>query len=235
MNSNHPAYWQSRGVPPGDWESPVAQRLEGKLHTMANAAASRPDGVRKAAKRRTEIIKQAVKASLGGKAEVRNAGSQAKHTDTSSSDHDLWVYAGDVGVSRAQRKDLRDHLVVMLTEGGWRPAAVLLLQTSVRLGYSKGQVDIVFDRFNDKIHSKPTLRFKNNPKARAAVRLIKDCPQKFKGDAIEKAVLAAQRQKKRQRIQALTVDALGLLATESQVKQCVAHLNSQFPPGAAWS
>ena len=234
LNPDHPAYWKSRGVPPGDWESPVAQRaLEGQLEAIANAVASRSSGVRAVTNRRTDIIVQAVHASLGGKAEVRKAGSQAKHTDTSSSDHDLWVYAGDVGVSRAQRTALRDSLVSMLIKGGCRPRLVLLRETSVRLYYKKGQVDIVFDRkrFNDKIHSKPTPRFENNPKARAAVRLIKDCPQNFKGDDIEKEVLAAQRQKKGQRIQDLTVAALGLLATESQVKQCVANLNSQLPGG----
>ena len=234
INPKHPAYWQSRGVPPGDWESAVAQlALEGQLQAIANAVASRPSGVRAATNRRTDIIVQAVQASLGGKAEVHTAGSQAKHTDTSSSDHDLWVYAGDVGVSRAQRTALRDSLVSMLTESSCRPRLVLLRETSVRLYYKKGQVDIVFDRklFNDKIHSKPTPRFENNPKARAAVRLIKDCAQKFEGDAIEKAVLAAQQQKKGQRIQELTVTALGLLATGSQVKQFVAYLNSQLPGG----
>ena len=200
-------------------ESPVAQSaLEGQLEAIANAVACRSSGVRAATNnRRTDIIFQAVHASLGGKAEVSKAGSQAKHTDTSSSDHDLWVYAGDVGVSRAQRTALRDSLVSMLTESGWPPRLVLLRETSVRLYYKKGQVDIVFDRtlFNNKVHSEPTPRFRNNPKARAAVRLIKDCPQNFNGDDIEKEVLAAQRQKKGQRIQDLTVAALGLLATVS--------------------
>ena len=234
INPKHPAYWQSRGLPTGDWENPVAQRaLEGQLHAMAHTAASRPSGVRVAADRRTDIIVQAVQASLGGKAEVRKVGSQAKHTDTASSDHDYWVYVGDVGVSRAQRTALRDRLVSMLTKGGWRPVLILLKETSVRLEYKTGQVDIVFDRklFGDKTHTKPKPRLKNNPAARAAVRLIKDCPQNFKGDAIERAVLAAQGQKKGQRIQELTVIALGLLATESQVKQCVADLNSRLPRG----
>ena len=122
LNPDHPAYWKSRGVPPGDWESPVAQRaLEGQLEAIANAVASRSSGVRAVTNRRTDIIVQAVHASLGGKAEVRKAGSQAKHTDTSSSDHDYWVYVGDVGVSRAQRTALRDRLVSMLSKGGWRP------------------------------------------------------------------------------------------------------------------
>ena len=219
INPDHPAYWQSRGLAAGDWESPVAQSaLEGQLEAIANAVACRSSGVRAATNnRRTDIIFQAVHASLGGKAEVSKAGSQAKHTDTSSSDHDLWVYAGDVGVSRAQRTALRDSLVSMLTESGWPPRLVLLRETSVRLYYKKGQVDIVFDRtlFNNKVHSEPTPRFRNNPKARAAVRLIKDCPQNFNGDDIEKEVLAAQRQKKGQRIQDLTVAALGLLATVS--------------------
>ena len=49
---------------------------------------------------------------------------------------------------------------------------------------------------------------------------------------MQQEVLAAQRQKRRQRIQELTVNALGLLANdESQVRQCVAHLNSLLPEG----
>jgi len=232
-NPNNHAY--------GNWESAAAQRvaeerLEGQLEAMANALASLPIDVRKAAKRRTTVIVQAVEASLGGQAMVYLAGSQAKHTDIWSSDHDYWIDTGDLGVSRTQRKDLRDNLSSKLTAGGWRPRLVLLRESSVRLYYRKAQVDIVFDRtrFNDKTHSKPTPRFKNNPKARAAVRLIKDCPQTFKGkgNKVEKTVLAAQRQKRRQRIQELTVNALGLLANDkSQVRQCVAHLNSQLPEG----
>ena len=232
INPNHPAYWQSRGLPPGDWESPVAQRaLEGQLHAMANAVASLSSGVRAANSRRTDIIVKAVKASLGSHVQVHTGGSQAKHTFTSGSNHDLWVEVGNACVSRAQRTGLRDNLVSMLTKGGWRPRLVLLRETSVRLYYKKGHVDIVFDKccFSDKVHSKPTPRFKNNPKARAAVRLIKDCPQEFKGDHIEKKVIAAQHQKKGQRIQELTVTALDLLATESQMKQSVAYLNSQLP------
>jgi hypothetical protein len=181
------------------------------------------------------VIVQAVEASLGGRAQVCMAGSQAKHTDIWSSDHDYFVDTGGLGVSRSERTDLRDNLASMLTAGGTcRPRLVILRESSVRLYYRKAQVDIVFDRtrFNDKTHSKPTPRLKNNPKARAAVRLIKDCPQKFEGDAVEKAVLTAQRQKRRQRIQQLTVNALGLLANdESQRRQCVAHLNSQLPEG----
>ena len=209
-------------------------KLDGQLQALANALASLPIDVRKAAKRRTNVIVQAVEASLGGQAKVYLAGSQAKHTDIWSSDHDYWVETGGLGVSRTERTDLRDNLASLLTERGWRPRLVVLLDTSVRLYYRKAQVDIVFDRtrFSDKTHSKPTPRFKNNPKARAAVRLIKDCPQKFKGVAIEKAVLAAQQEKKRQRIQELTVNALGPLTNDaSQVGQCVAHLNSQLPEG----
>jgi len=236
-NPNNDAYWMSLGYSsrPDNWAQRVAEeRLEGQLEAKANTLASRLIDVRKAANRRTTVIVQAVEASLGGKAQVRLAGSQAKHTDIWSSDHDYWVDTGSLGVSRSERTDLRDNLASMLTAGGFRPRLVLLLESSVRLYYRKAQVDIVFDRtrFNDKTHSKPTPRFKNNPKARAAVRLIKDCPQKFKGDDVEKAVIAAQQKKRRQRIQDLTVNALGLLANdESQVRQCVAHLNLQLPEG----
>ena len=233
MDPKHAAYRKLRGLPPGEWETPVAQRaLEGQLQAMANDAACRTSGECVASGRRTDSIVKAVKASLSGKAEVRKAGSQAKHTDISSSDLDLWVGVGDAGVSRAQRKNLRDNLVSMLTKGGLKPTRVVLRETSVRLEYKKGHVDIVFDKVNEKVHSKPMPRLKNNPKARAAVRLIKEgCPQKLKGDAIEKKVIAAQQQKKGQRIQELIVVALGLLATESQVKQCVAYLNSQLTGG----
>ena len=201
----------------------------GRLEARANDAAFRTSGERAAANRRTDIIVQAVKASLGGKAEVRNAGSQAKHTDTSSSDHDYWVYVGDVGVSRAQRTDLRDTLVSMLTEGGWRPLLVLLRETGVRLEYKKGHVDIVFDKmlFNDKTHTKPKpQRFTNNPKARDAVRLIKaGSPQNLKGEAIEKAVIAAQGRKKGQSFDTVALAAFRLLAHRSQVKEFKAWLS----------
>ena len=209
----------------------LADILDGQLHALANTLASRPIDARKAASRRTSVIVQAVKASLGGKAKVYMAGSQAKHTDIWSSDHDYFVDIGGLGVSRAERTDLRDNLASMLTEGGWRPRDVRLLETSVRIDYCQAQVDIVFDRarFSDKTHSMPTPRFKDNPTARAAVRLIKDRPQNFKGHDVEKAVIAAQQEKTGQYIQDLTVNALYLLANDkSQVRQCVAHINSQL-------
>ena len=231
-NPNNPADWKSRGLAsrPDNWKTEAAQRaVSGRLEARANEAASRTSGERAAANRRTDIIVQAVQASLGGKAELRKAGSHAKHTDTASSDHDYWVYVGDVGVSRAQRTDLRDTLVSMLTEGGWRPLLVLLRETGVRLEYKKGHVDIVFDKqlFNDKIHTKPKpQRFTNNPKARDAVRLIKaGSPQKFKGEAIEKAVIAAQGQEKDQSFDTVALAAFRLLANEPQVKQFRAWLS----------
>ena len=108
-------------------------KLDGQQQALANALASLPIDVRKAAKRRTNVIVQAVEASLGGQAKVYLAGSQAKHTDIWSSDHDYWVETGGLGVSRTERTDLRDNLASLLTERGWRPRLVVLLETSVRL------------------------------------------------------------------------------------------------------
>ena len=66
----------------------------------------------------------------------------------------------------------------------------------------------------------PAQRFKDNPTARDAVRLIKEgSPQKFKGEEIEKAVLAAQGREKGQSREALAIAAFGELANRAQVVQ----------------
>ena len=66
----------------------------------------------------------------------------------------------------------------------------------------------------------PAQRFENNPKARDAVRLIKEgSPQKFNGEDIEKAVLAAQGREKGQSRETLAIAAFCELANWPQVVQ----------------
>ena len=234
-NPNNPAYWQSRGRKsrPDNWESEVAQRAaEGRLEARANNAASRTSRERKVARWRNSIIVQAVKASLGTHVQVHKVGSQAKHTDVARSDQDFWVDVGDKCVSRAKRKHLRDKLTSMLNEGRGDPARVELRATTVRiLLEDEEHIDVAFSSycFSSKQHHKPAQRFTNNPKARDAVRLIKDgSPQKFKGEAIEKAVLAAQRQKKGQSIDLLALEAFCLLANKPQEEEFTAWLSDKF-------
>ena len=225
-NPNNHAYWKSRRYSsrPDNWESAAAQRAaEGRSEARANAAASRTSGERAVAGRRTDTIVRAVKAALGGHVQVRKAGSQAKRTAVAGrSDYDLWVDVGEECVSRTQRKVLRDYLTSMLTGGGDR-AVVLLRETGIRIEFEDTtHFDVVFSNccFSDKRRRKPAQRFENNPKARDAVRLIKDgSPQKFKGEDIEKAVLAAQGRKKGQSRDTLAFAAFCELANWPQVVQ----------------
>ena len=230
-NPNNDAFWKSRGLAsrPDNWESKAAQRaVDGRLQARSNNAASRTSGERALAGRRTDIVVRAVKASLGGKAEVRKAGSQAKRTDIADSDYDLWVDVGDECLSRAERKVLRDTLTSMLNKGG-DPARVVLKESTVRvLLNDEEHIDIAFSSycFSCKQHHKPVQRFTNNPKARDAVRLIKaGSPQKFKGEAIEMAVLTAQGQKKGQSFGAVALAAFRLLAHRSQMEEFRAWLS----------
>lgn len=229
-NPNNVAYWRSRGLRsrPENWQSRVTEgAIERRLQAVANDAASRTSGERAADKARTAIIVEAVKASsLGSKAQVHKAGSQSKRTNVATSDLDLWV-AGDEPVTRNQRKNFGGHLMSMLKQGGHEPVRILLKETSIRIEYRATSIDIVFDKhaFSGKVHPKPAQRFINNPRAAAAVRLLKArSPQKFKGEAIEKAVLAAQSQEKKQSLETLAVTALLLLATKPQVKELAARL-----------
>ena len=242
-NPNNHAYWKSRGYSsrPDNWESAAAQRAaEGRLEARANAAASRTSGERAVAGRRTDTIVQAVKAALGGHVQVRKAGSQAKRTAVAGrSDYDLWVDVGEECVSRAQRKvlrayltgmltwdgdlvDVRDYLTPMLTWDGDH-VDVILRETGIRIEFEDtNHFDVVFSKccFSDKSRRMPAQRFENNPKARDAVRLIKDgSPQKFKGEDIEKAVLAAQRREKGQSRETLAIAAFCELANRPQVVQ----------------
>ena len=228
-NPNNDAYWQSRGLAsrPDNWESEVAQRAaDGRLKAWANDAASRTSGEGAVAGRRTDIIVQAVKASLGTNVQVRKVGSRAKHTDVvSRSDQDFFVDVGDACVSRPQRNSLRDNLVAMLSADDY-PRSVLLRQTGILIKL-KGtdHVDIIFSKccFSDKPHPMPAQRFENNPKAQDAVRLIKEgSPQKFKGEGIEMAVLTAQ--KKGQSTDKLALAAFRQLAKKSQVEEFRAWL-----------
>ena len=214
-NPNNDAYWQSRGLAsrPDNWESKVAQRAaDGRLQAVANSAAHRSKDVRAAAGRQNKIIVKA----LGSHVHVHKVGSQAKHTDVARSDQDFFVDVGDDCLSRAERKVLRDNLTSMLN-----PARVELRERTVRIHLNDEEhVDIAFSSycFSSKPHHKPAQRFKNNPKARAAVRLIKvGSPQEFKGDDIEKAVLAAQKKKKGQSTDTLAFTAFCALANWPQV------------------
>ena len=229
-NPNNPVYWKSRGYSsrPDNWESAAAQRaaaerLEGQLEATANAAASRTSGERAVAGWRTDTIVRAVKASLGGLVQVLKVGSQAKRTAVAGhSDYDLRVDVGEDCVSRAQRKVLRDNLTSMLTKGGDR-ARVLLRETGIRIEFEDtNHFDVVFSKccFSDKPRRMPAQRFENNPRARDAVRLIKQgSPQNFKGEAIEKAVLAAQGRNKGQSRETLAVAAFCELANRPQVEE----------------
>ena len=232
-NPNNHAYWISRGYRegrPDNWESAAAQRAaEGRSEARANAAASRTSGERAVAGRRTDTIVQAVKAALGGHVQVRKAGSQAKRTAVAGrSDYDLWVDVSEGCVSRAQRKVLHDYLTSMLTRGGDR-ADVFLRETGIRIEFEDtNHFDVVFSQccFSDKPRRMPAQRFENNPKARDAVRLIKDgSPQNFKGEAIEKAVLAAQGRKKGQSRDTLAFAAFCELANWPQVVEFRAWLS----------
>jgi len=235
-NPNNHAYWKSRGYGsrPDNWASAAAQRaaeerLEGQLEATANAAASRTSGERAVAGWRTDTIVRAVKASLGGHVQVRKAGSQAKRTAVAGrSDYDLWVDVGEECVSRAQRKVLRDYLTSMLTKGG-DLADVLLRETGIRIKFENtNHFDVVFSKccFSDKPRRMAAQRFENNPKARDAVRLIKQgSPQKFNGEDIEKAVLAAQGRKKGQSRDTLAIAAFCELANPPQVVEFRAWLS----------
>ena len=227
-NPNNVAFWQSRGVAsrPGDWKSKVAQRAaDGRLQAVANGAAYRSKEARAAAGRRNKIIVRAVKDSLGSHVQVHKVGSQVKHTDVARSDQDFWVDVGDDCLSRAKRKVLRDNLTSMLNKG----AKVELRECAVRILLDNDEhVDIAFSSycFSSKPHHKPAQRFTNNPKARDAVRLIKAAnPQKFKGEAIEKAVIAAQGQKKGQSFDTVALAAFRLLAHKPQVEKFRAWLS----------
>lgn len=230
-NPNNDAYWQSRGLAsrPDNWESEVAQRAaDGRLEARANDAAYRISGERVAAGRRTDIIVRAVKASLGSHVQVHKVGSRAKHTDVvSRSDQDFFVDVGDACVSRLQRKSLRDNLVAMLSAHDY-PMRVLLRQTGILIELKEtDHVDIIFSKccFSDKPHPMPAARFENNPKARRAVRLIKEgSPQKFKGETIEMAVLTAQKEQKGQSTHTLALTAFRLLANYSQLEEFRAWL-----------
>ena len=227
-NPNNDAYWQSRGLAsrPDNWESEFAQRATvGRLEARANDAAYRISGERVAAGWRTNIIVRAVKASLGSHVQVHKVGSRAKHTDiVSRSDQDFFVDVGDDCLSRAKRKVLRDNLTSMLN-----PARVELRERTVRIRLNDEEhVDIAFSSycFSSKPHPNPAQRFTNNPKARHAVRLIKDgSPQEFKGEAIDIAVLKAQKKKKGQSTDTLAFTAFCALANWPQVVEFRAWLS----------
>ena len=228
-NPNNVAFWQSRGVAsrPGNWKSKVAQRAaDGRLQAVANGAAYRSKEARAAAGRRNKIIVRAVKDSLGSHVQVHKVGSQVKHTDVARSDQDFWVDVGDDCLSRAKRKVLRDNLTSMLNKG----AKVELRECAVRILLDDDEhVDIAFSSycFHSKQHHEPAQRFTNNPRARDAVRLIKDgSPQNFKGEDVEIAVLTAQKQRKGQSRDTLAFTAFCVLANWPQVVDFRAYLSN---------
>ena len=232
-NPNNPAYWHSRGFAerPEDWrerrEHVYAQvETDGHLQAQANAAGSRPADQRRTDANRVSCIVDALKAALGSGTHVHKVGSQAKHTNVAKSDLDLWVTGtGDFG--KASRKQVRDRINENLVCNGHTPARILLKETSIRVEYHRApHIDIVFKDFGGKHHPKPAERFRSNPRARAAVRLIKASPQgrNLKGEAIEKAVIAAQAHEKNQSIQTIAVTAIILLVTKPQVKRFAAQL-----------
>ena len=227
-NPNNLEYWRSRGYKerPNDWSQRYHEKMtDGHLLAVANAAGSRSVQERKTDGMRTKSIVAAVKHCLGNKVMVHKAGSQAKHTNVAASDLDLWVTGGGE-MTKNQRIEVGETIKNSLIESGNAPVRVLLRETSILVEYHRTHIDIVFRDYAGKIHPKPTARFKYNPKAQAAVRLIKEAPlgRKFEGDAIEKAVIAAQAQEKKQSIEEVAVGALLLLAYKPQVKEFAARL-----------
>jgi hypothetical protein len=186
----------------------------------ANQAASRSALERKQIGALTALTEGAVRKVFGSNSHVEVAGSMGKHTDvTARSDLDLMIRT-ETPMTEVDKANLVKELRRTRFGFGCQVQncsySILLRFQATKAPLKK--MDLVPHTATflpTGAKPLPTDRFKDNPKARHAVRLAKDHALQFglkwPGNKIELAVLEVQRRQKNQSIDGLLEQALQLL------------------------
>ena len=202
MNPNNNAFWQARGLieRPGNWQDEVKRmKNEGLLTAAANLAAAKSPARKQLIGTVTRKVEHAAKEILGGHAKVHHKGSVKKRTDIAAThDLDLWI---ELPKASPVTKKQKQKLAVELRKDTRTFKRVLNQEWSLMLECKDGlKVDVIpqHTTFRHSASSRPTKGFGNNPRARDAVRILKDKhPNRWKGKDIEIAVQQAQTQRRR--------------------------------------
>ena len=202
LNPNNVAFWRVRGhdARPTNWMGVVQRRKkEGALEFAANKAAAKSPERKAIIKEATQTVNLAAKEVLGGQVQVHVKGSVKKSTDvTATSDLDLWI---EIPKSQPMTKHKKKELARLLQTKTHVFTQVFNNDCWVVLKCRDGLcVDVVPQHatFRPKPTRRPTNGFGKNPRAREAVRIIKDKhPNRWEGKFIERAVQQAQMIRKR--------------------------------------
>ncbi|CAD7923481.1 unnamed protein product [Amoebophrya sp. A120] len=203
LNPQHDTYWETRAArrpSQEDIEELVNQnQADRAVHTQACQVAARTAEEKKAIGRDTDRIVKILQ-RIVPKCEVRKAGSQSKGTNVRGSDLDLRVTVpekvSEVGITSAQWEKLVGELESA-------EFSVEIGKKVLKITNAACDIEIVPNRAEhipDGVGWKQRLvnpnQFKNNPKAQAAVRVLKDegAGEKFrmKSYEIEKHVIRLQ-------------------------------------------
>ena len=200
----------------------------GMAEARANQAASRSALERKQIGALTALTEGAVRKVFGSNSHVEVAGSMGKHTDvTARSDLDLMIRT-ETPITEVDKANLVKELRRTRFGFGCQVQncsySILLRFQATKAPLKK--MDLVPHTATflpTGAKPLPTDRFKDNPKARHAVRLAKDHALQFglkwPGNKIELAVLEVQRRQKNQSIDGLLEQALQLLKGEARPTQ----------------
>ncbi|CAE7739801.1 unnamed protein product [Symbiodinium sp. CCMP2592] len=201
MNRNNPEFYRCRGIPmppkAAKAQSIEATRAAGYREAEINIAAHEPN--KAAYGRDNRKIESIVKRVFGPQASILKGGSRAKGTNLQSSDNDVKVRLPNNRVMTEQDRSVLHHAL----KAAFGPERVDASNPRIlKVRGEASEIDVV------PVHSTyagpgfhagyPKKPFKDNPKARTAVRDVKLTAEEqgihLRGYDIERAVLSQQQE-----------------------------------------